>query len=252
VETVVSGKVSAKEFMAFFESAKDVDKGTCADVMKHVSVERPALFAPYIDMLIEYINFELPRVKWGVSETLGNMAKDYPDKVAKTIPNLLKNTTDDRINTTVIKWCAAFALAEIAKHNSKIRKQLVPIFEKIIKKEQNNGVKNVYVKALKVIEKINKLKEYKNMENTQTLCQSCGMPMQKPEDFGTIADGSKNKDYCCYCFQNGKFTFNGTFEEYKEMQVKIAVKKMNMPEDKAREMVNTVLPKLMRWRAEDN
>jgi hypothetical protein len=153
VEAVVSGKVSAKEFMAFFESAKDVDKGTCADVMKHVSAQKPTMLALYIDTLLGYINYELPRVKWGVPEAIGNMAKDYPDKVAKAIPNLLKNTTDDKINTTVIKWCAAFALAEIAKHNPKTRKQLLPIFEKIIKSEKNNGVKNVYVKALKAIKK---------------------------------------------------------------------------------------------------
>ncbi|MFH1602260.1 MAG: hypothetical protein ABIB61_04890 [Candidatus Shapirobacteria bacterium] len=95
----------------------------------------------------------MPRVKWGAPEAIGNMAKDYPDKVAKAIPNLLKNTTDDKTNTTVVKWCAAFALTEIAKHNPKTRKQLVPIFQKIINKEQNNGVKNVYVKALKAIEK---------------------------------------------------------------------------------------------------
>jgi hypothetical protein len=153
VEAVVSGKIPVKEFMAFFESAKDTDKGTCADVLKHISAQKPALLAPYIDKLIEYINFELPRVKWGVPEAIGNMAKDYPDKVTKAIPNLLVNTTDDKINTTVIKWCAAFALSEIAKHNLKTRKQLLPIFEKIIKKEKNNGIKNVYVKALKVIEK---------------------------------------------------------------------------------------------------
>jgi len=121
--------------------------------MKHVSAQKPALLAPYIDTLIEYINFEPPRVKWSVPEAIGNMAKDYPDKVVKAIPNLLKNTTDDKINTTVIKWCAAFSLAEIAKHYSKTRKQLVPIFEKIIKSEKNNGMKNVYVKVLKVIGK---------------------------------------------------------------------------------------------------
>lgn len=78
------------------------------------------------------------------------------------------------------------------------------------------------------------------------------MPMTRPEDFGTNSDGSTSKEYCCYCFQNVKFTFSGTFEEYKEMQVKIVVEKMNMPEDKVREMVNTVLPKLKRWRAENN
>ena len=154
-EVVVSGKIPVKEFMAFFESAKDTDKGTCADVMKHVSAQKPVLLASYIDTLLEYINYELPRVKWGVTEAIGNMARDYPDTAAKAIPNLLKNTTNDKVNTTVIRWCAAFALAEIAKHNPKTRKQLLPVFEKIIKSEKNNGVKNVYVKALKVIEKEN-------------------------------------------------------------------------------------------------
>jgi len=136
VEAVVSGKIPAKEFMAFFESAKNVDKGTCADVMKHISEQKPALLAPFIDTLLKYINFELPRVKWGVPEAIGNMAKDYPDKVAKAIPHLLKNTTDNKINTTVIKWCASFALSEIAKYNPKTRKQLLPTFEKIIKSEK--------------------------------------------------------------------------------------------------------------------
>ncbi len=153
VEAVVSGKIPAKEFIAFFESARDVDKGTCADAMKHISAQEPAMLAPFTDTLLAYINYQSPRVKWGVPEAIGNMAKDYPDKAAQAIPYLLKNTTDDIINTTVIKWCAAFALAEIAKHNPKTRKQLLPIFEKIVKGEKNAGVKNVYVKAMKIIEK---------------------------------------------------------------------------------------------------
>jgi hypothetical protein len=153
VQVVVSGKIPVKEFMAFFESAKDTDKGTCADAMKHISAAKPAILAPHIPALIKYVNYELPRVKWGVPEALGNMAKYYPDQVAKAIPNLLKNTTNDKINTTVIKWCAAYALTEIAKNNPKARIQLLPIFEKIIKGEKNNGVKSVYVKALKAIKK---------------------------------------------------------------------------------------------------
>jgi hypothetical protein len=151
-EAVVSGTILAKEFITFFKSAKDIDKGTCADVMKHVSAQKPELLAPFINILLEYINYSLPRVKWGVPEAIGNMAKEYPDKAAKAIPYLLKNITNDMINTTVIKWCASFALTEIAKYNLITRKQLLPIFENIIKIERNNGVKNVYKKALKVIE----------------------------------------------------------------------------------------------------
>jgi len=69
----------------------------------------------------------------------------------KAIPNLLENISDYKINTTVIKWRSAFALTEIAKYNSKTRKQLIPVFEKRIQDEKNTGVKNLYVKAIKAI-----------------------------------------------------------------------------------------------------
>lgn len=151
VKAVVAGKISSQDFMEFFKGAKDTDKGSCADAMKHISVEKPDLLAPYIDRLIGYINHPLPRVKWGVSETIGNLAKDYPDEAIKAILNLLKNTTDNETNTTVIRWCAAYALTEIAKHNIEARKSLVPIFDKLILREKNNGVKNVYIKALKAM-----------------------------------------------------------------------------------------------------
>lgn len=149
----MSKKISATDFIAFFQAASDVDKGTCADAMKHVSARRPELLAPHLDVLLGYINYTAPRVKWGVPEAIGNMAKVYPEKTAQAIPYLLKNTADDKSNTTVIKWCAAFALSEIAKHNPTTRKQLLPLFEKILQKEKNNGVKNVYVKAIQAIEK---------------------------------------------------------------------------------------------------
>ncbi len=36
-------------------------------------------------------------------------------------------------------------------------------------------------------------------------CQSCYMPVTKPEDFGTKADGSPSVDYCYHCYSNGAF-----------------------------------------------
>ncbi len=133
VESVITGIIPIKEFMVFFESAKDVDKGSCADAMKHISAQKPALLTLYIDQLLPYINHSLPRVKWGIAEVIGNLAKDYPDKVSGAIPNLLKNTTDDKTNTTVIKWCAAFALAEIAKYNHEIRKNSFRFLIKLLR-----------------------------------------------------------------------------------------------------------------------
>jgi hypothetical protein len=148
VKAVCNGKIKVEQFIEFFKSASDVDKGTCADVMKHVSGEKPEILVPFVDVLIEYINYKTPRVKWGVPESIGNMAKKYPNEVKKAIPKLLLNTKDE---STVVRWCAAYALSEIAKYNLKKQKELLSIFSEIVKKEKNNGVKNVYVKTLKIL-----------------------------------------------------------------------------------------------------
>ena len=46
-------------------------------------------------------------------------------------------------------------------------------------------------------------------------CQSCGMPLSH-EVLGTNADGSKNDDYCIYCYKNGKFLQDCTMDEMIE------------------------------------
>lgn len=44
------------------------------------------------------------------------------------------------------------------------------------------------------------------------ICQSCGMPMQTADQFGTNKDGSLNQEYCCYCYKNGAFVQDCTME----------------------------------------
>ena len=46
-------------------------------------------------------------------------------------------------------------------------------------------------------------------------CQSCGMPLTD-EVLGTNADGSKNEDYCMYCYKDGKFLQDCTMDEMIE------------------------------------
>ncbi|MBU1027180.1 MAG: zinc ribbon domain-containing protein [Candidatus Margulisbacteria bacterium] len=85
--------------------------------------------------------------------------------------------------------------------------------------------------------------------NVQALiCQSCAMPMQKEEDFGTNADNSKNKEYCHFCFKDGQFTDPDlTMEKQIEKMAGMAAK-MNIAEDKARAMAQNILPNLKRWK----
>lgn len=49
---------------------------------------------------------------------------------------------------------------------------------------------------------------------TDTLvCQSCSMPMTKPEDFGIEANGNPNRDYCSHCYVNGALRNDVTMDK---------------------------------------
>ena len=149
-EDIYKNNEKFKELIELFRSGNDVTKGTCAEVMKFVSQQTPEVFPPYLDELIEYINYKAPRVKWGIPEAIGHLAKTYPDKVTKAVPKLLENTKNE---STVVRWCSAFGLSNIAKYNLELQDRLLEKFKQIIEIEQNNGVKNVYLRILKQIKK---------------------------------------------------------------------------------------------------
>ena len=81
-------------------------------------------------------------------------------------------------------------------------------------------------------------------------CQSCGMPMSAPNaEYGTNAGGSRNEDYCIYCFENGKFTKNCTMKEMIEFCVPhMASAITGMSEGEARKMMFEFFPTLKRWK----
>jgi HEAT repeat protein len=146
----VNDEEALAQLFDILQNGTNVHKGTAAEVMKFVSKENPGCMLPYIDTLIEYIDYKAPRVRWGCPEAIGNMASKYPHEVGGAIPKLLKNLEDE---STVVRWCAAFALTEIAKYNIQRQEELVGIFLKLIPEEQNNGVRNVYLKALKFLDR---------------------------------------------------------------------------------------------------
>ena len=53
------------------------------------------------------------------------------------------------------------------------------------------------------------------MNKEMRFCQSCGMPLTEVV-LGTNADGSKNEDFCMYCYKDGKFLQDCTMEEMIE------------------------------------
>ncbi|TSA45784.1 transcriptional regulator [bacterium] len=79
------------------------------------------------------------------------------------------------------------------------------------------------------------------------ICQSCAMPMQKDEDFGANTDGSKNSEYCCYCYQKGAFTKPDMTKDQMISLLAGMADKIGMTADQAKEMAEKVLPTLKRW-----
>lgn len=78
-------------------------------------------------------------------------------------------------------------------------------------------------------------------------CQSCYMPMTKPEEFGTETDGRPSNDYCCYCYADGDFTTKQNLEEAVEGNIQFWREKNDKSDDEARARIWEVFPKLKRW-----
>ena len=89
-----------------------------------------------------------------------------------------------------------------------------------------------------------------NME--QKFCQSCGMPLTD-KDKGINADGSRNDDYCNYCYMDGRFTQDFTMEQMIEHCARFTddINKLsgeNMTVEQAKEMMRQFYPNLKRWK----
>lgn len=81
-------------------------------------------------------------------------------------------------------------------------------------------------------------------------CQSCGMPLgEDVSAYATEKDGSRNEDYCSYCYKDGAYTMDCTMDEMIEFCVPhMAEGNPEMTENKAREMMQKFFPTLKRWR----
>ena len=92
----------------------------------------------------------------------------------------------------------------------------------------------------------------KKMEKTMKFCQSCGMPLTD-EVLGTNADGSKNEEYCMYCYKDGKFTQECTMDEMIEHCAQFVGEfnegsGLKLTREEAIGQMKMFFPHLKRWR----
>ena len=100
------------------------------------------------------------------------------------------------------------------------------------------------------------------MNEEMKFCQICGMPLTE-EVLGTNADGSKNKEYCMYCYKDGQFLQDCTMEEMIEHCAQFFAEQSGKAErvgavneglekpitkEEYIGMMKTYFPQLKRWR----
>jgi predicted amidophosphoribosyltransferase len=81
-------------------------------------------------------------------------------------------------------------------------------------------------------------------------CQSCAMPLTRPEDFGTDRIGYRVNDYCRHCFADGAFIDpDVSMGTMLDPCVAIMAEQKIMAAPQARALLADVMPRLKRWRA---
>ena len=69
-------------------------------------------------------------------------------------------------------------------------------------------------------------------------CESCGMPMLQPEDYGASR-------YCKYCAPDGKLRSRA---EVREGWINVVIKMENITREEAEKKVDEVMPKMPAWK----
>ena len=86
----------------------------------------------------------------------------------------------------------------------------------------------------------------------QAFCQSCGMPLSD-DILGTNSDGSRNQEYCTYCYKDGAFTGDFTMEEMVEFCAQFVDEfnkntGQNLTKEAYKDVLRQFYPNLKRWK----
>ncbi len=82
---------------------------------------------------------------------------------------------------------------------------------------------------------------------TTAVCQSCAMPLENAEAFGTEAGGARAEEYCTHCYQDGAFT--APEMTMGQMADVVAGFMEGVPKAQAAQTALPSLSGLKRWRA---
>jgi HEAT repeat protein len=150
-KAILEGKITIEDLIKVASKAKDADKGTCVETLEFATRTKPEISnQKCLSYAVKCLADEAPRVKWEAAKVIGNIAGLYKTKLDDAIAGLLINTEDPG---TVVRWSAAHALSKILAFDTKRNADLIPAIEAIVKREEDNAIKKIYLTGLKKVQK---------------------------------------------------------------------------------------------------
>ena len=147
VNMIVAGELTVNEVAAIATTIGEKQIATVLEAVEEVSNKHLCpLEAAWLKWAEPYISSENNSCRREASRIVGNMAAQYPDLLDNAIERLMKNTSDEG---TVIRWAAAYALSRIVILDRYAKSDLYDRLVAVCDREEDNGVKNQYLKALK-------------------------------------------------------------------------------------------------------
>ena len=86
------------------------------------------------------------------------------------------------------------------------------------------------------------------LDMPEDYCQSCGMMFTAPGQHGHEEDGTEAEDYCRWCYEDGRYTYETTMDDMIEECAPRMAEAMGWTVDEAASLLGAVLPTLERWR----
>lgn len=152
VESIINRKVDFSTISEACEILPEKKVSLLLEAIEEVSRSKEFILeADYLDLAEKYILSSDNSCKREASRIVGNLANKYPTKLDDAIVALLKNTDNEG---TVIRWASAYALSRIIVIPQYAKSSLFEQISDLCAREEENGVKNQYIKALKKAEKI--------------------------------------------------------------------------------------------------
>ena len=154
VNMIVARELTVNEVAAIATTIGEKQIATVLEAVEEVSNKQLCpLESAWLQWAEPYISSENNSCRREASRIVGNMAAQHPDLLDDAIERLMKNTADEG---TVIRWAAAYALSRIVVLDRYAKGDLYDRLAAVCDREEDNGVKNQYLKALKKAAKIRK------------------------------------------------------------------------------------------------